>query len=107
MSPASDFACIIGKDYLSVDIVLDFHRSPQSVPLMKYIRHKQLGFILFEGGIAHADVARRFGGAHEVVSAGFVFAPQLDAKCLGHSGTLNLGIAPTDSDDLKSRMKAF
>jgi hypothetical protein len=74
---------------------------------MKYIRHKKLGFILFEGGIAHAEVASRFGGADEVVSAGFVFAPQLEARCVGYSGTLNLGHSPADTDDLKVRMKAF
>jgi hypothetical protein len=74
---------------------------------MKYIRHKKLGFILFEGKVPHVEVAQQLGGVGEVESAGFVFAPDMEVRCLGHSGTLDVGTAPYDSADLRSRMKAF
>lgn len=74
---------------------------------MKYIRHKKLGFILFEGSVPHVAVADHFGGREEVVSAGFVFSPAGEAKCLGHSGTLNLGASACDTDDLRQRLNAF
>ena len=74
---------------------------------MKYIRHKKLGFILFEGSVPHAEVASQFGGREEVLSAGFVFAPAGEPRCLGHSGTLNLGTQASDADDLRQRLNAF
>lgn len=74
---------------------------------MKYIRHKKLGFILFEPSVGHDAVARSLGGLDEVVSAGFVFAPKIDLKCLGHSSSLNLSAAPDDASDLRSRMSAY
>lgn len=74
---------------------------------MKYIRHRKLGFILFEPSVMHDDVARRLGGAEEVVSAGFVFAPSNDLKCLGHSSSLNRSAAAEDASDLRSRMAAY
>lgn len=74
---------------------------------MKYIRHRKLGFILFEAAVRHDEVASQLGGRGEVVSAGFVFTPDIDPKCIGHSGSLNLGTAPYDSTDLKHRMKAL
>ncbi len=74
---------------------------------MKYIRHKRLGFILFEGTVPHAAVANELGGPDEVVSAGFVFTPGGQPKCLGHSGTLNLGAGASDTDDLRHRLNAF
>lgn len=74
---------------------------------MKYIRHRKLGFILFEGNVRHDDVAKSLGGASEVVSAGFVFTPGVDLMCMGHSSTLNIGSGPSDARDLKSRLHAF
>lgn len=74
---------------------------------MKYIRHRKLGFILFESTVPHDELAARIGGREDVLSAGFVFTPAADFRCLGHSGTLNLGAAPSDGIDLRRRMAAF
>ncbi len=74
---------------------------------MKYIRHRKLGFVLFEGSVRHDQVANSLGGATEVVSAGFVFTPGADLMCMGHSSTLNIGFGPSDARDLKSRLRAF
>lgn len=74
---------------------------------MKYIRHKKLGFVLFEPSLMHDEVARRLGGAEEILSAGFVFAPSNDLKCLGHSSSLNCSAAPDDASDLRARMTAY
>jgi hypothetical protein len=74
---------------------------------MKYIRHKKFGFVLFEGSVQHAEVARSLGNTDEVVSAGFVFAPNVTLKCLGHSSSLNLSVAPADEPDLRARMVGF
>jgi len=74
---------------------------------MKYIRHKKLGFVLFEGTVQHVELARSLGSPEEVLSAGFVFAPNVSLRCLGHSSTLNLSAGPADESDLRSRMAAF
>ena len=74
---------------------------------MKYIRHKKLGFILFEGSVQHAELARSLGATEDVLSAGFVFAPNVSLKCLGHSSTLNLSASPADETDLRTRMAGF
>lgn len=74
---------------------------------MKYIRHKKLGFVLFEGSVQHAEVARSLGSTDDIVSAGFVFAPHVAFKCLGHSSSLNLSVAPADESDLRARMVGF
>ena len=71
---------------------------------MKYIRHKKLGFVLFEGSVGHDEVARSLGGREQVMSAGFVFAPGVVLKCLGHSSSLDLSSGPSDESDLVSRM---
>jgi hypothetical protein len=71
---------------------------------MKYLRHKTLGFILFEPSVRHDDVAATLGGKDQIVSAGFVFAPAADLKCLGHSSSLQLAAAPNDEHDLRTRM---
>jgi hypothetical protein len=73
---------------------------------MKYIRHRKLGFVIFEGSVRHDDVARQLGGPSQVISAGFIFTPEIELKCLGHSGSLNVGTAPYDSTDLKKLMGA-
>lgn len=80
--------------------------SPVDTPVlkMKYIRHKKLGFILFEGSLRHDEVAETVGGRDQVVSAGFVFAPVLSLKCLGYSESLQLHAAESDGNDLRSRM---
>jgi hypothetical protein len=74
---------------------------------MKYIRHRKLGFVIFEGSVRHDEVANQLGGISQVVSAGFVVTPDIDLKCLGHSGSLDVGTAPYDSADLKNRMRAI
>ena len=74
---------------------------------MKYIRHKKFGFILFEPSVGHDAVARRLGGPDDILSAGFVFAPKLDLKCLGYSSSLNVGAASDDASDLRSRMSTY
>ena len=71
---------------------------------MKYIRHKTLGFVLFEPSVRHDDVAATLGGRDQIVSAGFVFAPAADLRCLGHSSSLQLAAAPNDEHDLRTRM---
>lgn len=74
---------------------------------MKYIRHKKFGFVLFEASIRHDDVARSLGGPEQVLSAGFVFAPSADLKCLGHSSSLNVGARPDDGAELRLRMGTY
>lgn len=75
---------------------------------MKYIRHRTLGFIIFEGtALQHADLAKKLGDPTDIVSAGFVFAPGTNAMCVGFSGSLNIPAAPTDSVELRNRLEAL
>lgn len=71
---------------------------------MKYIRHRELGFVLFEGSVRHDEVAKKLGGSDQIVSAGFVFTPAFEPRCLGYSGTLNLSAGPSAAVDLRRRM---
>ncbi|HVU32668.1 MAG TPA: hypothetical protein VHE61_04490 [Opitutaceae bacterium] len=71
--------------------------------MMKYIRHKEFGFVLFESGMAHDAIGRLLGRPEAIVSAGFVLIPDAAPRCLGHSGTLGIGAGPTDTEDLHDR----
>ena len=74
---------------------------------MKYIRHRKLGFVVFEGSVRHAEVAESLGGAEEIMSAGFIVTPAVDLRCVGHSSSLNLGVLPRDGEDLQDRLTSF
>jgi len=39
---------------------------------MKYIRHKKLGFVLFEPHLTHEEMAERIGNRKDILSAGRV-----------------------------------
>ena len=74
---------------------------------MKYIRHRKFGFVLFEPSFGHAEVAQSLGEPSDVLSAGFVFTPGVDLRCVGHSSSLNLATAPHDATDLQSRLLGY
>ncbi len=74
---------------------------------MKYIRHKKLGFVLFEATVGHDDVANSLGGPEEVLSAGFVFAQPVELRCIGSSFSLNICASPSDGRDLRTRINTL
>lgn len=88
-------------------ITWDLPATPISFFHMKYIRHRTLGFVLFEAVAQHDAIARRLGDLDQIVSAGFAFSPAMDLRCVGYSASLQLGIGPTDASDLKRRMREF
>ena len=76
---------------------------------MKFIRHKQLGFVIFEKHTDHSAMANYLGGKDQVMSAGFVmsnpapdeFAPVV---CFGESTTLRMEPGENDTHSLNSRL---
>lgn len=72
---------------------------------MKYIKHKELGFILFENSINHSTFAEWFGGKDKVESAGFVADCGLGVSCYGESTTLRCEAHPDDSEKLRRRLE--
>ena len=71
--------------------------------MMKYVRHRTLGFAIFPGPIWHCDAARSLGWARsDILSAGFV-APSPDGqglRCRGESLSLDAKAAEDDSASL-------
>lgn len=55
------------------------------------------GFVVWAGGMSHADMARALG-ASSVRSAGFIhLAPSGDLHCDGRSESLDIAALPADS----------
>lgn len=68
---------------------------------MKYIRHSQLGLILFKNDIIHSDMAYAIKGrvSGSILSAGFINLKTL--QCYGDSLSLNLSSLPEDTNLLQ------
>jgi len=77
--------------------------------LHKYIRHKQLGFILWPKTdlLIHADMAKLVGGRSQVMSAGFADLVAGTAVCLGRSESLDIDSLPEDSDALNTQFSGL
>lgn len=76
---------------------------------MKYIRHRDLGLIVFEQRNRHDLVAELLpGGPEAIESAGFVFCGRPEAlMALGDSGTLRKACAPGDPERMRAAFNAF
>jgi len=81
---------------------------------MKYIQHKQLGFVLFENGIAHRDMAQWLSnplhGENDIISAGFVSQDELNPiYCHGQSKSLSKSLSKRahqgDTENLRHRLE--
>jgi len=77
---------------------------------MKYIQHKQLGFVLFENGIAHRDMAQWLSnplhGENDIISAGFVSQDELNPiYCHGQSISLRKHALDEDTEKLRHRLE--
>ncbi len=74
----------------------------------KYIRHRVRGLVLWASitAISHADMAERLAWpAAELHSAGFVFLDERALPvCTGHSGSLNMGAVPSDTQALRRQL---
>jgi hypothetical protein len=74
---------------------------------MKYIKFKNIGFVVFEETQSHAGVARSL--CDEVESAGYVRAAEWCDKgrvcCSGASITLNKQSSPTDTHLLRATLE--
>lgn len=72
----------------------------------KYIRHKQLGFILWPKTdlLIHADAARLVGCRSQIMSAGFADLVAGTAACYGRSESLDIDSLPEDSDALNKQL---
>lgn len=70
--------------------------------MMKYIRFREHGFVLFDGDECHERMARTVGGTP--LSAGMVFWDGEGPLCTGESLTLNL---KSDSEDTTRLRAAF
>lgn len=68
---------------------------------MKYIHCPNLGIVIFEGHVMHADMAARLG-CHQPLSAGFVRADGR-LECYGESVSLDVTSAKGDT----LRLNAF
>lgn len=69
---------------------------------LKYIRHKDLGFIIFEKNTDHKSMSEWLGGAERIQSAGQIFIGNPETlKCKGESTTLLLSADDNDSRDLQ------
>lgn len=70
---------------------------------MKYIKFKEVGFVLFERHISHCRLADKVGA--DVESAGFVEMDELNPPmCYGESTTLNVKSDPKDTELLRRRL---
>lgn len=74
---------------------------------MKYIRHSELGFILWAAGRgkpSHAEMATKFPGP--ILSAGFVLTVGGEPPvCFGDSGSLMLASRPDDTEALRQHLE--
>ena len=73
---------------------------------MKYIRFKQLGLVIFEDSVQHANIASMLH-PFEPISAGFVHLTL--GVCYGDSMSLNLQALPEDTTILRetARMRGL
>ncbi len=75
---------------------------------MKYIRHAEMGFVLFEEHIQHDAVAMMLGGPDKVISAGFVRDNGIgQIACYGESVTLRSSSREEDSEKIRNRLGVF
>lgn len=74
---------------------------------MKYIRHKRLGFVVFNEANIHRDMAYAIGAPGDIRSAGFCHKDRT-GKMVCHGESISLGIpsAPEDSADLNESLAA-
>lgn len=74
----------------------------------KFIRHRDRGFVLWDSltEISHAHMVQLLCFVHaEILSAGFVrFEPGGLPVCEGHSGSLNMGAVPSDTQALRRQL---
>ena len=71
--------------------------------MMKYLRHRDFGFILFEGKHRHDVMLKTLGwDVKDIAGAGFVFhASYLDVPaCYGESVMLRIKAGNDDTQDL-------
>lgn len=74
--------------------------------MMKYIRHADFGFVLFEKRHHHDSMARRLGfDAKRITGAGFVMAVEEDAvTCGGESIMLRVRASEADKKALQEEL---
>ena len=73
--------------------------------MMKYIRFKDQGLVIFEERLRHAEVAAKFA-PDEPISAGSVAGDDLnEPRCLGESVTLKLRSNSEDTALLRRRLE--
>jgi hypothetical protein len=78
--------------------------------MTKYIRHKDLGIITFDGSrLQHAQLAEWLGGRDQILSAGLVLQthdPDKPFKCTGDT-TLRISADSGDTDRLNAQFTSF
>lgn len=72
---------------------------------MKYIEHKELGFILFPSNINHDSMANWLGGKDKVSSAGVVCASIEALATRGGSMTLGLPENKADAHTIRNLLE--
>jgi len=70
---------------------------------MKYIKFETKGYVIFEGVIAHNDMAKMIGDIP--TSAGFIAMIDGKLRCLGKSETLQLKNDPADTGKIQHRFE--
>jgi len=77
---------------------------------LKYIRVEVRGcetLILFQEFVQHIEMAKKFGGATNVLSAGFCSIQDEKASCYGKSESLKKEADPTDTRMLQRMLKDY
>ena len=71
--------------------------------MMKYIRLENAGYIIFDQGQKHDDIARMFP-TDNVLSAGFIGLQEDSVRCFGESQSLNKKSDPEDKTYIRRRL---
>lgn len=74
--------------------------------MLKYIRHSDIGFIIWPifDHVAHVDMATKVGGPNKIISAGFCTLYGGIVKCWGRSQSLDLESRDDDAKALAEQL---